>query len=991
MKKLFILLLLIALPRMSFGARTCGSSLSHLSDSIRVSGNVLDAFTREYLDSVRVEMYALSNILEPVATDMIDDWIKHIDDPDERKNMDRWNPKVQRRIYRLKAVAGQYVLRFSCPGYKPKEVDVTIPARRYGRRTESWEVKDVLLDKDRSRQLGEAVVTATKIKMYTKGDTVVYNADAFQLAEGSMLDALISMMPGLEIREGSRIYHNGQYVPELRLNGKDFFSGDPAIALQNLPAYTVKDLRIYHRAPDDAYLRTDWTREDTLSWNKTLDVRLKRQYSHGWIANAELAGGLPLNQQSGGLKPLYKARLFGLHYSDHSRLGLFANCNNVNDTGTANSQGDWSNLWQPDPGITTMQLGAVDFNIDDKKTKIEYNAQFQAVHETTDSHTETSSTNFLPSGDVFGRSRNLTTFNRYHLVQKNVLKWSGKTAYVMFSPGVDYFRRYNDQFSFSSAFSSDPHDAYRGATIDSLYLPATSPRLQQMLVNRMLSVQSQVSDAWWQIARLSTSFKDPILGNSTSISIYQSYQREDPRLTQHYNLWNAAQNTFEQRLTINPSQNFALTASLNYRFHSIGWFTPEINYTYFKSYTKNSRELRRQEAEDAPLPSVSDWQTVAVDLSNTFRATQNEDKHSIIAWLRFNVSKRFSFDVRPTLSFLNQRRTDTRGLQPEVSRRTTLFSPMANLHYRYRPIGQPKGSNLRGSVGLSYSFTPSTPDLSYLLDIRDTSDPLRTTLGNPNLRTTFSHRIALQQYEYLDERSIQSSIYYSRRDHQVAQGMSYNPATGAYTYRPENVEGNWSAGGSLSLVFSPRESRLGYSSDTRIDYNHNVDLIAPAGTTAAQRSLVHNVGASEKLGATYTHGIITASADAELQWHYATSERAGFHTRNTFDIYYGATFTANRFLWGLSFTTSLSMRHRRGYDDASMNDNNLLWNAQLSRSFGKAKDWTLMVKAHDILHQLSSVQRTLNAQGLTEVWVNSLPSYLMLHLTYRFNKGPKKK
>ncbi|MDE6109189.1 MAG: hypothetical protein K2F72_02755, partial [Muribaculaceae bacterium] len=38
------------------------------------------------------------------------------------------------------------------------------------------------------RQLKEVTVVSSKIKFYHKGDTLVYNADAFELAEGSMLD-----------------------------------------------------------------------------------------------------------------------------------------------------------------------------------------------------------------------------------------------------------------------------------------------------------------------------------------------------------------------------------------------------------------------------------------------------------------------------------------------------------------------------------------------------------------------------------------------------------------------------------------------------------------------------------------------------------------------------------------------------------------------------------------------------------------------------------
>ena len=50
----------------------------------------------------------------------------------------------------------------------------------------------------------------------------------------------------------------------------------------------------------------------------------------------------------------------------------------------------------------------------------------------------------------------------------------------------------------------------------------------------------------------------------------------------------------------------------------------------------------------------------------------------------------------------------------------------------------------------------------------------------------------------------------------------------------------------------------------------------------------------------------------------------------------------------------------------------------------------LMADGFDILHNLSNVQRILNAQGRTETFYNVVPRYIMLHAVYRFNSGPKK-
>ncbi len=44
------------------------------------------------------------------------------------------------------------------------------------------------------------------------GDTLVYDASAFNLPEGSMLDDLIRQLPGAELRENGEILVNGRKV-----------------------------------------------------------------------------------------------------------------------------------------------------------------------------------------------------------------------------------------------------------------------------------------------------------------------------------------------------------------------------------------------------------------------------------------------------------------------------------------------------------------------------------------------------------------------------------------------------------------------------------------------------------------------------------------------------------------------------------------------------------------------------------------------------------
>ena len=79
------------------------------------------------------------------------------------------------------------------------------------------------------------------------------------------------------------------------------------------------------------------------------------------------------------------------------------------------------------------------------------------------------------------------------------------------------------------------------------------------------------------------------------------------------------------------------------------------------------------------------------------------------------------------------------------------------------------------------------------------------------------------------------------------------------------------------------------------------------------------------------------------------------------------------------------MNSRRGYSDASMNTNELLWNAQIAQSFLKNRAATISVQFYDILQQQSNISRTLSATQRSDTWSNAINSYIMVHFIYKFS------
>ena len=79
------------------------------------------------------------------------------------------------------------------------------------------------------------------------------------------------------------------------------------------------------------------------------------------------------------------------------------------------------------------------------------------------------------------------------------------------------------------------------------------------------------------------------------------------------------------------------------------------------------------------------------------------------------------------------------------------------------------------------------------------------------------------------------------------------------------------------------------------------------------------------------------------------------------------------------------MNSRRGYDDQSMNTNELIWNAQISHSLLKGKPLTLMLQFYDILGQQSNFSTTISSMARTDNEYNAINSYVMFRASYRLN------
>ena len=129
---------------------------------------------------------------------------------------------------------------------------------------------------------------------------------------------------------------------------------------------------------------------------------------------------------------------------------------------------------------------------------------------------------------------------------------------------------------------------------------------------------------------------------------------------------------------------------------------------------------------------------------------------------------------------------------------------------------------------------------------------------------------------------------------------------------------------------------------------------------------------------------VEVGTNGSYNYQHARSDMQRNANLDTWFFSYGGNFQLTC-PWGTAFSTSLTEQCRRGYDDTSMNTNELIWDAQLSQSFLKNKAATISVQWYDILRERSNISRSLSAISRSDTYTRAIHSYVMVHFIYRLN------
>lgn len=839
------------------------------------------------------------------------------------------------------------------------------------------------------RNLNEVTVTATKVQMVFKGDTVVYNADAFNVPEGSMLDGLIRQLPGVELKDNGEIFVNGRKVDYLTLNGTDFFKGKNKVMLDNLPYYTVENIQVYNRTTE----KSEWLGVADTPKDFVMDVRLKREYSMGYITNIDVAGGT---------EERYAGKAFGLQYSDHSRLSFYANLNNTNELRRPGGNGDWNPSKDLDNGEIDYKTVGGELYMENKEKTWKEVANASVGWQDITLDNRSTNEQFLNGSNRYEKQQVMGTAKNTQVELYN--QFTLKSAvWLDIIGGFFFWKHHAHATNRYASFTKNP--SWAGSTtqiLDSLTNSPWNSNLWKDVVNVSVSPLFEQSKEMNYNLSLNLS-KKLLCGDNLDASA--SFKQDKTRNTNgqqqliRYNQNPSVSQDYQHLRGENKSDGFTFQGNIRYTIHALNrWnYRGYVNFDYAR--TSSDRPDYRLDYLDeygpdagkdvTALPSTRDSLNQTLDMQNSYWSTLHW--HRVTPGVNIYYNKEGNgrnvwFEVNVPLNIQNQDLDyHTVTADTTVRLRTTLPEPMAKLEISTH--------NYDRYYKVQYNMNYNTGDLYSRIDIRNDTDPLNIRLGNPNLKESITHQLnsQWQRRNRKHDLTLSANLGTQIITNAIANGYTYNPENGVRTYRHENVDGNWNAYGQFHFSRAlDSKKRWRVQTQTSLNFDHNVDISATQGETGNNRlSKVDTWRTGQNAVLSYRFKSLSVGANGAVDWRNSQSDRSGFETINAVEYNYGITATYT-LPWKIQLATDIKMFSRRGYSDNGMNTDDMVWNASLARSFAKER-LTIRLEGFDILNQISNTQYSVNAQGRKELWVNCIPSYAMLHLQWRFNYMPKKK
>lgn len=849
---------------------------------------------------------------------------------------------------------GRYITHISFIGYSDQFINVNPQKASIGN----------IYMKEDAIMLGEAVVEAKAIEVQVKGDTVEYNADSYRSQENEVIEDLLKRMPGAEVDENGKITINGKEVKKFLVDGKEFFSNDPKVASKNLPASMIEKLQVLDRKSDMSQMTGFDDGED----ETVINLTIKKGMKQGVFGNA-FAGM--------GSKDRYEANGMVNYMRNNSQYTLLGGINNTNNAGFSDLATDMFSghgggrlrFGGANNGVAKTINGGFNFATEYSDIlKYGGNIRYGSIDNDVSSviskrYTGTDQTEATNS---YGnnRSDNFNANLRFEWTPDSDTK-------IIFRPNIQYNKNWNDQISENATTFSEnsikdytenanSHSEGKGLSLSG-----------DLDISRKLNSEGRT---------LSFSFSGG-LNNSDS----EGYD-------------------YSHSLYANPLKNDSirdqksLQDDKGYNWRAFVSYVEPLGRNNFLQLTYNIKGNH----------SETDKKTYNKDAEGNYNVIAEEYTRNVKNdFLNQNVSLNFK-SVRENFDYtlgvgLEPSRSKTSIYQPgeeekDIKPRNFLsFAPNGQFNYRW---------DKRHNIRLDYSGRTTQPSTTQLYDGIISQNGFNVTYGNPELSPSFTHRLRLRFQKFNTETMSNMMVFgnFNYTTNDIVNVTTYKDQGRETTYK--NVDGNMD--GNIRFILNSPLKNKKFSINTM-----TMGRFARSNTFVDLEENRANIyGFQENLGLQFRTGglddVIKTLKDTKVLFNISgtfsySNIKNSISTNSDQEIFnYGGKGDFTTYLpHGLTLQSDIQYSTNSGYT-SGYKLNEWLWNASVAYNMDPLMkgifkhrytgNTSVRFKIYDILQERSNISNQQTAQYIQESISNTINSYFMVHLIYKFQifgKGTK--
>lgn len=793
----------------------------------------------------------------------------------------------------------------------------------------------------KSQDLEEVVIFANKNPIFFRGDTLVYVADSFKVAENAVVEDLLKKLPGLTVDENGAITSQGQEIEQVLVDGDEFFGSDPTIATKNLGAKGIETVEVYEKEREGASIGDD----DKM---QVLDLRLKDDAKKGYFGKITGATDYGLFEAN----PFYEGEVLYNNFNKKRKISVFALTTNTPRSNFA--RGDASKF-----GLTNETTG----NWWDQST----GANTSGIPRTLKAG--------IYYSDRIGKTGKLTMNYSYYETQLNAISRSRSSYFLQ-----DTTYSTIDSVDQNELTKSHSIDLSYKTNLDSLTSIEIRPRISIDAAETSTNTKNEfvgedfVSSLKTSI--LNTNSSEGISSN-TRFKVVRKFMKPKRVLKAEYVLRTEGNSTDSELENISnyylsatsdsieqdkKNQNGYLnqTGKLTYTEPLFDKFRLELEYLYQNNTSQ--QEISTRDRLNNNL--------LVDDLSNNFTNIRVQNRGT--ALLSYEIYKHL---LQAGIGYRNII-IDNENLFTNNVINQNISNFLPQFRYQYKP-SRAKRFNFR------YNTQSQQPSVNDLQPVQNNSNPNAIQEGNPDLEPNYMHslRVNFNSWDALSGRYIWSGINATYTDNAFANSTSYDQY-GRTISQTINVDGNIYSGIFAGAGFPILNRKIIFEPNMNANYLKNTNLIENL------ENITENTSISGGLKIRFDLDSLEFSVENNYSYVNPKTSLSSFANQPYSTQRYTARIEwriKGGFMLKADANYSINAGRAGGF-----NTNIFIVNAEINKSFLKTENLILSINGNDLLNQNINVLREVNGNVITDNFTQIISRYFLMRLTYKFNNKKTK-